>query len=492
MTRNKGQQVVHWRGGEPVRSYYEGARTDLRRKQRKETGSANSALELAGRSLREQARHFDQSSDLAHGILNTLVQNTVGATGITVEPMPRDRSGKMLFDLAAEIKREIGIFSRRPEVTWEHTWPACQRLMARSRYRDGEAFAQHLAGSISGLDHGKPLNYSIEMIESDMVPMDETILGDRRIRMGVELNAWNRITHYHVYKHHPGDLYSTAIPETKRVRADRMMHTKMVHRIGQIRGVSIFAPVLIRLDDIKDYEDSERIAAKVAASMAAYIKKGSPDIYDEDYDEDEDYEPRNMRFRPGMVFDDLYPGEDIGTIDTNRPNTNLEAFRNGQLRMAASATSTTFSSIAKTYDGTFSAQRQELVEGYGAYQILAVDNVDQFVRPTIEKVIAVAVQTGRIRLPSNIDEETLYDAMYIAPQMPWVDPVKEATGYEILKNEDLAAPQEIIRKRGQDPVQVLDQKQLWDQMMRDRNLVPDDNSTESNDAARTRSQTIQD
>jgi capsid protein len=59
-----------------------------------------------------------------------------------------------------------------------------------------------------------------------------------------------------------------------------------------------------------------------------------------------------MKFRPGMIFDDLQAGEEIGTIDTNRPNPNLEAYRNGQIKMLAAGTGPSFSSVAKTYDGT--------------------------------------------------------------------------------------------------------------------------------------------
>lgn len=64
--------------------------------------------------------------------------------------------------------------------------------------------------------------------------------------------------------------------QTKFVPANRMLHLKNVHRIRQMRGVSVFASVLNRFDDLKDYEESERIAAKIAASMAAYIKRAPP------------------------------------------------------------------------------------------------------------------------------------------------------------------------------------------------------------------------
>ena len=68
--------------------------------------------------------------------------------------------------------------------------------------------------------------------------------------------------------------------------------------------MSVFAAVLGRLEDIKDYEESERIAAKVAASMAAFIKKGSQDMYPNEM-KDGEMLARELKFRPGMIFDDL-------------------------------------------------------------------------------------------------------------------------------------------------------------------------------------------
>ena len=259
------------------------------------------------------------------------------------------------------------VWCKRPEGTNTHSFASTQRLMARSFFRDGEVLSQHVAGDVGRIRHSSRVPYSLEMIEADYLPMDHSAPGPPRIIQGVEKNDWGRPTFFHLYKEHPSNvMYMPRSGELKRVSADRIEHVKMIDRIGQTRGVSIFASVLLRFDDVKDYESSERIAAKVAASMAAYIKKGSPDDYEEETDEDGDPIPREMRFRPGMIFDSLYPGEEIGTIDTTRPNSGLEAFRNGQLKALAAGMGTTYSSLAKDYSGTFSSQRQELVEGWGA------------------------------------------------------------------------------------------------------------------------------
>ena len=348
-------------------------------------------------------------------------------------------------------------WARRPEVTWQHDWPSAQRLLARSLFRDGEAFSQHVAGKVLGLNHGSIVPYSIEMLEADFVPIGYTI---DNIVQGVERNTWLRPTAYFVYKQHPNELtgfQTLRLTDYKRVPAERMMHCKMVKRINQVRGISVFATVMLRLDDLKDYEESERIAAKVAANMAAYIVKGTPDVFNLDATEDD----RNMKFQAGMIFDDLRPGESVGTIDTNRPNPQLEPHRKGQLRAVASGTGVTYSSAAKDYSGTFSSQRQELVEGYGAYQILAGEFTGQIARPVYEQFLRIAIASGALKVPAEIDMQTIDDALYTAPQMPWIDPVKEANAWATLESSGYASAPEIIRKRGTSPMDVLDQEDRW-------------------------------
>ena len=178
--------------------------------------------------------------------------------------------------------------------------------------------------------------FSLELLESDFLPYD---LNDdaKGIVQGIEVNNWRRPRAFHLYKQHPGDG-GAASTETKRVEANRVIHLKLVKRLHQLRGMTVFASVLGRLDDIKEIDESERIAARVAAAMAAYIKKGNPDAYNEsEYDEND---LRTMEMAPGMIFDDLRPGEDIGTINPNRPNNALIPFRDAQLRSAAARSTT--------------------------------------------------------------------------------------------------------------------------------------------------------
>lgn len=479
-------------------AHYEAATPSRARPSKRESASGNAAVYRAGRSLRELARHMDQNHDLARGVLDVLVRNTVG-TGIGVEPQPRLRAGRNEIhdEVAWQLTQLWAAWCRRPEVTWQQSWGSAERLLARSWFRDGEAFAQRVLGNVPSLTHGSRVPYSVELLEADFVPMDFNRLatpGQTAITMGVETNAWNRPVAYHVYRRHPGDHMGIAsIGDLKRMSADVMMHLKTIDRIGQLRGVSVFASVLTRLEDIKDYEESERVAAKIAASMAAMIVKGSPDLYEPPTAPlGESASMRTMRVRSGMIFDDLRPGESVQTIDTKRPNPNALTWRQGQLRAVASGTGTSYSSSAKDYSGTYSSQRQELVEQWGAYQILSHDFVSNVTRVAYEDMVRMALIAGLVRVPAEVDPESLLDAIYVAPQMPWIDPKKEADAWAVLEDRAYASGPEIVRRRGQSPHDVLDQQARWLRQKQEAGLNPapvaesvvsDDESGENNEAS---------
>lgn len=439
-------------------AYYEAANPSRLRKGRAAPGTGNIAVERGGRSLREQARYYEQNHDLARGVLNDLVLKTVGPNGIGIEPQPRTADGQIDDQLANALMDLWRDWCKTPEVTWQHDWPAAQRLLCRSWMRDGEVFAQELAGSVSLLDHGTEVPYSLELIEADLVPLDWS--QPPRIAQGIEVSMWGRPAAYWVYMTPPVDaVQGVALTPAnlKRIPADRMLHLAHRDRIRQLRGVSLFATVLTRLDDLKDYEESERIAAKVAASMAAVIKKGLPD----DYAAPDDGDQRELKFRPGMIFDDLRPGESVETIDTKRPNANLLTYRQGQLRGVASGTGTSFSSIARDYNGTYSAQRQELVESWASYATLSAEFTSRIVRPVWERFVALAVASGKVRVPAGIVPASIDDAIYVAPSMPWIDPEREvnaAVGAESAGYESAPA---IIRRRGGNPRDVLAQEAAW-------------------------------
>lgn len=481
-------------------AYDAGTPSRLRRFSR-ERRSGEAMAKAYAPTIRDQARELDRNHDLARGAITVLVNNIVGANGIGIEPQPRTKDGDLHNDLASSLLELWRDWSRWPEVTYQHDWAAVQRLACRTWLRDGEVFAQILQGSVNALDHRTRVPLSLELIEPDLVPSDGWQRGIERSG-GIQVNAWGQPTVYYVLKAHPGDTDSWhAAQEVKPIPAEFMIHLRHVDRIRQLRGVSVFAAVITRLEDLREYEESERLAAKIAASMAGYIRKGqgteyvAPEISD-----DGEEKRRELRFEAGMIFDDLLPGEEIGTIDTSRPNTNLQAFRDGQLRAVAAGMGAAYSSVARAYDGNYSAQRQELVEQWVHYQVMADLFTAQFVLPVWERFVAMAKLSGALRVPKDVDLRTLDDALMLMQQMPWIDPLKEASANKALEEAGYKSAPEIIRSRGANPREVLQQQANWLRQKREAGLVdapaapaapagnpaqsdPPDSSDPDNDAA---------
>lgn len=438
-----------------VLAHYEAAQPTRLRQFQRDRSSQNELVQRSAVAIRTQARFLARNHDIARGALRTIVNNVVGPKGVGVEPQPRRADGSIHAEYAAELLEAWRDWCRTPEVTHQMSWSALQRAVVRAWIRDGECYGQLIQGVRADLDHGTRVPLSLEMLEADLVPIEYSD-ENKRVVQGIERNAWGKPVALHVLKSSPVQL---GLPfyagNTKRIPWERVLRIANVDHLGQIRGISEFAAIITRLEDIKDYEESERVAAKIAAMLTAYVRKGNADAYQGDGTSTDG--PRQIAFQPGMVIDDLGVGEEIGMIDSKRPNANLITFRQGQLRAVAAGLGASYSSIARDYDGTYSAQRQELVEQWVHYATLTDELVGAFVQPVWETFVQTAHLSGVVKMPIDVKEGSHDDAVYVAQAMPWIDPLKEAEGVRSLVEAGFASEIEVIRKRGANPRDVLEQ-----------------------------------
>lgn len=460
-----------------VLAHYEAAKPGRQRKFRSTAGAPDAAVGSSAAALRNQVRYLERNHDLTRGAIGVLVNNTVGPQGIGVEFQPRRLDGTIHEAYASALTAAWRDWCRRPEVTAQYGMGGMQRLMARTLYRDGEVFAQRIRGMVPLLDHGTQVPYSVELIEPDLLPLDFDDEA-RGIRQGVERSAWGRAVAYHVFKGHPEDAVAWRARQPgdlKRVPADRMLHTALRDRIGQLRGVSAFASVINRIEDIKDYEESERIAAKVAAMITGYVKRNAgADGFDPaglELDAEGRLMPRQMSLQAGAIIDTLAVGEEIGLLDPNRPNPNLVTFRDGQLRAMAAGIGASFSSIARNYNGTYSAQRQELVEQWVHYMVLCDLFTSGAVRPMVEDFIEVADLSRVVPMPKDLKPGTHDDVLYVAPSMPWIDPLREINAWLAAVQAGFASEYEVLRKQGKNPRDVMEQIDAWRKVAKQKGLV---------------------
>ena len=141
------------------------------------------------------------------------------------------------------------------------------------------------------------------------------------------------------------------------------------------------------------------------------------------------------------------------------------------MRAFAAGVGASYSSVSRDYDGTYSAQRQELVEQWVNYAVLADEFVGMLVQPVWENFVVAAALSGVAPIPRDVVPHTADDALFIGQSMPWIDPVKEAVAWEKLTQAGFASEPEVIRRRGANPRDVLEQTAEWRRQARDHGLT---------------------
>ena len=449
--------AAYWRARIHAASFkrlYEAAQPSNYHRRPPAAGSADHAVDRAGPRLWDWARHLDENSDLAVGILDYLCTRIVGP-GLVVTPAVLTRDGKPHPVVNAQIEAICRRHDRAIDVSGQLTRGTLEALLCRSWLRDGDVFMQHVQGRATGYPFAVgALPYVVEPLEAEMVPLDYHD-ATTRTRFGIQFDTWGRPLIYHVALEHPGDTGTAMLrTRTKRVRAEAMTHLAFRRRLRQSRGVSILAAVIHRLDDIKEIEDTERVAARVAAALTAVLEK-SPE-YAQLYGQAEIAQgaARDFQVAPGMVLDRLLPGEKIGIIKSDRPNPHLPEFRRSQIEMVAAGTMTAASSISRRYDGSYASQRQELVESRGPIDTLRALFADTVTREIHRRRIDMAIASGLLQVPADVDLDTLDDCEIAGPGQDWIDPAREANGAATSLENNVDSPQSIMRRRGLDPRRI--------------------------------------
>lgn len=411
--------------------------------------------------LLQWARHLDQNNPVCVAILDEMVTQIVGS-GIEVIPMPRTANGRPIPQLVDPLVELYEEWSQAVDVTGELIRSEYERIECRGWLRDGERFEQHVTGRAPGTGYpfrSDQIPYVVEALESEMVPMERHDPA-KGWHYGVRMNQWRQPKGYAVYKFPPDDYGhgSRAVTETdaKEIPADRVSHLKHVRRWPAVRGVTIFHAVIQTIHDLNEYEESERIAARIAASMSAFIKKDialadqhaqAPPILDEN-GQPVATPPRELQFTPGMVFDDLLPGEEVGSIGVDRPNTALVSFRRELIRSAVGGVGCRYSPVARDFSGTYSSQRQELVEARPTYDRLRNYYIAKGPRERRERMILAAALDGRIQIPRGATAKSIANAVYLAPAIPWIDKLSEVQADKLEIEIGLTSLQEAQARRG--------------------------------------------
>lgn len=324
-----------------------------------------------------------------------------------------------------------------------------QRRAVREVFLAGEVFVR-IRPRRSG--DGLTVPLQLQILPSEMLPltMNRELPGAGLIRQGIEFNAIGRRVAYHFLRRHPGDMTDPGLAgETVRVPAADIIHIIDPVEAGQLRGVSRFAPAIVKLFTLDLYDDAELERKKIAAMFAMFITSPAPETPLEPTEED-------LEVEPGQVVR-LDPGEDVSTPATPESGSTYEPFQYRTLLQISAALGIPYGYLTNdTAKGNFSNTRISLVDfrrRISAWQHGVL--VYQLCRAVWTRWMDMAVLSGALELPGYDAQRRRYQAcMWLPTKWDWVDPMKDASA-EILQIEaGLKSRTQALSERGYDAEQV--------------------------------------
>ncbi|MGP1394175.1 MAG: phage portal protein, partial [Inquilinaceae bacterium] len=328
-----------------------------------------------------------------------------------------------------------------------------QSLVARSMIEAGEAFVRFRVAP----DMTVPLQ--LQILDPDQVDrgLHRDLDGGGRIRAGVEFDGAGRRVAYHVFPDPPGDMLARALAPV-RVPATELLHIFEPLAAGQVRGVSWFAPTLLRLREIDEVMDATLLGQKIRAMLAGFVidangeaggfagtaTAGAPsDVLEHGL------EPGTLRILP--------PGTDIRFSDPAKGGSDYHHFLQAELRAVAAGLGVTYEQLTGDMTGVnFSSARVALIEF--RRRVSAIQHqvlVQQFIRPVWQRFVRLAVLAGAVDAPGfAFDPEPWLAARFMPPAWDYVNPFQDVQADAAALEAGLKSRSEIIAARGRDPERV--------------------------------------
>jgi lambda family phage portal protein len=309
---------------------------------------------------------------------------------------------------------------------------------ARSMVINGEAFALIMPDG------------RIRLLDPEQVDRNITrnTAGNGKIVQGVEFDAAGRRVAYHIRRDQPGMPFPVSY-ETVRVPAAQVLHMFKPIFPGQVRGVSWFAPVLLRLADYDRSMDAQLQRQLVAALFAGFVTEPNGTA---PFDGEQNGSALQATLEPGTM-QLLRPGQ---AIEFSQPaGIGAEAIDFLKITRDEIAAGLGIPSHVLSGDlsrANYSSLRAGLIDW--RRRVEAIQHgvvVFQFCRPIWRNWLLLRALSGAPDMPGYFRDQRPYEAArWITPRFDWVDPLKDAEAEIAAIGAGLMSRRQAVAARGED------------------------------------------
>jgi lambda family phage portal protein len=426
------------------------------------TGDANAAVSQGLTRLRENARDLIRNNPYAESAVQTIADHAVG-WGITAKPkrgQPRTSSDRFV------VSWKLWAESTSCDSEGRLDFYGLQKMAMRSIVESGEVLIRR---RWRRPEDNLPLPLQLQVLEADY--LDHTRDGVSTatggvIVQGVEYDVLGRRSAYWLYRDHPGSTargLRSGIGQSYAVPASEILHIFKPGRPSQVRGVSWFAPVLVRLKDFDEYEDAALMKQKIAACLAVLttdVDGTTPPLGNTD-----PQQPALDFLEPGMISN-LPPGRGVTVVDPPAVSEHAP-YAQTVLRAIAAGLGVTYEDLCGDYTNLpFSAARMSRLRHWARvedwrWRML----IPQFCDPVWAWAVEAARVMGILNAPLI--------AEWTTSPMPMIEPDREGLAYLRNIRTGIQTLPDAIRERGYDPDELLAEYKASNELLDKLGLILD-------------------
>jgi lambda family phage portal protein len=405
---------------------------------------ANSEIKSANVRLRDVARDMCRNNAYAARGKMVIANDVIGEGIIPQTKAATEGRIKQIEDLIA-----IHFETTDIDADGMMNLYGLQQLVMQTVVESGECLLRRRVRRVAD---GYSLPFQIQVLEPDYLDhmVDGLLANGNYAIQGVEFDLRGKRVAYYLFDRHPGAMSSGMWAQTRgtRVSADFVKHIYRVDRPGQVRGVTWFAPVVVRMRDFADYTDAQLLRQKIAACFAAFITS------DDDPDITGSEDPNNVspsgidveQLEPGML-QRLRQGESV-TFGTPPGTQDFGSYSSVTLHEVSTGLGTTYEAMTGDYTGVNYSSGQL---GRLQYQRNITSwQWNMLVPQMMHPIAAWTVEAAQVATGSS--EPFTFgwtpQPKEMIDQQTWNAASKDAI------RSGLSWPSEELRKRGYDPEEV--------------------------------------
>lgn len=414
---------------------YDGASRGRRTYGWKAPGTAADASGYGGGriQLRNLSRDFVRNRALAMRAREVIIGAVVGS-GIMPSINAPGMSARRKDQIKAVIEQHL--LTKDIDALGENTLAMMQEIIMGAVITDGEVLARRRYRD-PRFSPDLKLPFQVQLLEADYLNETITAWGQNMVFEGVEYGPTGRIEAYHLWDDHPGAIRRMgSVINSSRVSARDIIHVRRTDRPGQTRGVSWFAPVMMTLGEISDYQEAQILKQRMAALLAGVIST------------EEDATGANVadisELSPGALVK-LPPGNTVNWTDPPKVDGYGE-FMGEAIGMIAIGMGITRESLSGNLSGVnYSSGRMG--------HLVQDRNVQRWQQNLMIEQFCVGIEAWTLeawRLMSTLPKPD-FTLDWTAPRRPLIDPTKEIPAFIEAVDAGMTSMQRVQREQGLDP-----------------------------------------